>query len=110
MNFVVNYKANQEFSPDPTKTESENIESYQKTFNKYIKMEEKDCYVYFPTEALKSDEFMIHFSKIFVDVLKSFGLENKSRFPNFSAIKEFLDIRFNMKNDNTNEGNPLSDV
>ena len=45
-----------------------------------------------------------------VYVLNSLGLENKSRFPNFEAIKEFLNIRFNMKNDNTDEGNPLKHI
>lgn len=70
-------------------------------------MDEKEFPVDFPLEAFKTHEFEIQLRNYPVNVLRAVELENKSRFPNFDAIKEFLDIRFNMKNDNDNTGNPL---
>jgi hypothetical protein len=112
MNFIIDYKAQLELRKGKMdfKSEEEYVEAMQKTFHKYLHMDEKDFYVDFPLEAFKSPEFEIQLRNYPVNVLKAVGLENKSRFPNFEAIKEFLDIRFNMKNDNDDTGNPLNDI
>jgi hypothetical protein len=112
MNFMIDYKAklkikssNRTFGSD-----EEYVEALQKALQECLKIDEKDFYVYFPLEAFKTPEFEMSLNHYPVYVLNSLGLENKSRFPNFEAIKDFLDIRFNMKNDNTDEGNPLKDI
>jgi len=42
-------------------------------------------------------------------VLNTYGFETKLMTPNFEAIKEFLNVRFNMRVDNYNENNPFKD-
>lgn len=112
MNFILDYKAQLELrkSGIKYKTEEEYVEVLQKTFDKYLHMDEKDFYVDFPLKAFKTPDFELQLSNLPVNVLRAAGLENKSRFPNFESIKEFLDIRFNMKNDNSDVGNPLKDI
>jgi len=73
-------------------------------------MDEKDCYVQFPLKAFQSKEFMEQFNIGLPAVLKTYGLETKLITPNFKAIKEFLDVRFNLSNDDYNENNPLRDI
>lgn len=109
MNYILDYKAQLELRNGNSdfKSEEEYLEAMQKTFHKYLHMDEKEFPVNFPLEAFKTHAFEIQLRNYPVNVLRAFELENKSRFPNFDAIKEFLDIRFNMKNDNDNTGNPL---
>jgi len=45
-----------------------------------------------------------------VHTLQTYGLSSKSITPNFKAIKEFLDIRFNISKDDFQENNPLKDI
>lgn len=112
MNFILDYKAQLELRKSNTdfKSEEEYVEAMQKAFHKYLHMDEKEFPVDFPLEAFKTPEFEIQLRNYPVNVLRAVELENKSRFPNFEAIKEFLDIRFNMKNDNDDTGNPLKDI
>jgi hypothetical protein len=109
-NFMLNVKTQRSLSEQSFKTEKEYREAYDELFLKLEHTDEKDCYVEFPSEALLSQEFKMAINHTLIVVLDSYGLENKARFPNFSAVKEFLDIRFNMKDDNTDEGNPLKDI
>ena len=112
MNFMIDYKAKLRLrnSNATFKSDEEFVEALQKKMNECLKIDEKDFYVDFPIEAFKTPEFEMSLNHYPVYVLNSLGLENKSRFPNFEAIKEFLNIRFNMKNDNTDEGNPLKHI
>jgi len=64
----------------------------------------------FPLRAFQSEEFQFELNHALVLILGSYGLKNKGNFPNFLAVKNFLDVRFNMQNDNSNEGNLLADI
>lgn len=108
-NFMINYKV-QRFELRKFNTEQEQIEHLQKTFHKYINIDEKDCYVQFPLEAFQTKEFTDQFNISLPSALKTYGLETKLMTPNFKAIKEFLDIRFNLRNDDYSENNPLKDI
>ncbi|MEY4877577.1 MAG: hypothetical protein RL708_2727 [Bacteroidota bacterium] len=112
MNYILDYKAQLELRKGNSdfKSEEEYVEAIQKAFHKYLHMDEKEFPVDFPLEAFKTVEFEMQLRNYPVQVLKVIELENKSRFPNFEAIKEFLDIRFNMKKDNDNTNNPLNDI
>lgn len=108
-NFILNYKIRlfekKEF------ISNEDFSQHMHTMmKKYSKLDEKDCYVKFPIEAFKSEEFENQFDVGLTVVLITFGLETKLVTPNFKAIKEFLDIRFNVKNDEYDENNPLRDI
>jgi ribosomal protein S8 len=109
-NFMLDYKTQRELSQKNFQTEKEYVEAMQQNFHKFLNMDEKDCYILFPLKAFKTPQFKVFLEMYAANVLKAASLENKSRIPNFPAIKEFLDIRFNMRNDNTNEGNPLADI
>ena len=104
-NFIIDYKVKYFENSN-----YENIEESQKLINKYRKLDEKNCLIKFPLEAFKSKEFITQFDISMSTILITNGLVCKSSTPNFKAIKEFLDIRFNMANDVYNENNPLSEI
>lgn len=108
-NFMINYKM-KIFEKNECNSEQEYVEHLQKAYRKFMNMDEKDCYVKFPLEAFKSKEFLDQFNIILPSVLNTYGLETKLMTPNFEAIKEFLDIRFNMNVDDYNENNPIKDI
>lgn len=105
-NFMINYKV-QRLEVKTFNSDKEQIEYMQKTFHEYMNMDEKDCYVQFPLKAFQSKEFVDQFNIGIISVLNTYGLETKLMTPNFKAIKEFLDIRFNLSNDDYNENNPF---
>lgn len=110
MNFMLNYKTQRSLSKYSFKTEEQYREAYDKLFTKLLNTDEKDYFVEFPVEAFLSQEFNMQINHTLIVVLGSYGLENKARYPNYSSVKEFLDVRFNMRYDNTDEGNPIIDI
>src|SRR5690606_7354185 len=90
-NFMINYKVQVFEDAIFSGSNDEDIyEKFQKAFFKYANMDEKDCYVKFPIEAFKSDDFRNQFNVGLPSMLKTYGLETKLMTPNFKAIKEFL--------------------
>ena len=73
-------------------------------------MDEKDCYIKYPLEAFKSKEFNDQFNIGALSILSTYGLESKLLTPNFKAIKEFMDVRFNIRLDDYTENNLLQDI
>lgn len=110
MNFILNYKADRELRTMNIEVEDDRMKMFQDLFFKYQKMDEKDCYIEFPVEAFNSPEFDFQLQNTCVTILKACGFENKATFPNFKAVKEFLDLRFNMSIDKNDEENPLADI
>jgi hypothetical protein len=110
MNFMVNYKASLEARTRSFSSDDERAEFQRDTMLKYVDTDEKDCYVLFPLEAFKSEDFLLQLSHFPIYVLRTNGLEYKAGFPNFDAIAHFLNVRFNMKSDTTDEGNPIADI
>ena len=108
-NFIINYKINK-FENTKFINDSEAPVFYNKMFNKYKNLDEKNCYIHFPLEAFQSKEFLLQFNVTFSSIIQTYGLDNKSITPNFKAIKEFLDVRFNFTNDDYNDNNPLKDI
>ncbi|PKQ46079.1 hypothetical protein [Confluentibacter flavum] len=108
-NFMISYKVRR-FENINYTNEKEAIELINKMFVKYKNLDEKDCYIEFPVQAFKSKEFMEQFEVGIGSIIKTYGLENKSITPNFDAIKEFLDVRFNLAVDDYNENNPLKNI
>ncbi|WP_281298701.1 dsDNA nuclease domain-containing protein [Flavobacterium limnophilum] len=108
-NFIINYKINK-FEKFDSDNPEEIAEYFKLMLRKYHDMDEKDCYVEFPLKAFKTKEFKAQFNISFASIIQSYGLESKSHTPNLNAIKEFMDIRFNLKDDDYNENNPLKDI
>ncbi|WP_233166135.1 hypothetical protein, partial [Pedobacter sp. ASV12] len=103
---MVNYKV-QVLEGGEFPTEDAYVEHYQKMFYKYTNMDERDCYIEFPLEAFQCREFIDQFDIGLPSTLRTYGLETKQMTPNFVAIKEFLEKRFNLLVDDTDENNPL---
>lgn len=110
MNFIINEKTRHQLSDKKFESEEKYREAFDKLFHELCQTDEKNCYMEFPLNSFKSKLFEFQLNNTLVIILKSYGLENKANFPNFSAVKDFLDIRFNMLNDNSNEGNLIADI
>lgn len=109
-NFILDYKSNLRLAEMDFENEEEMRVAKEEEFNKVRQQNEADFLVEFPVEAFKSPEFRFQIKNTMIMILKSFGLDNPSKYPNFKAIKEFLDIRFNMKEDGSGELNPFKDL
>ena len=83
------------------------LEDFQREIHKLMYLNEKESYVEIPLEYILGDNFDFQIEHLTVHVLESFGLENKSRFPNPRAIKEFLNERFNFAIDDVPEMSPF---
>lgn len=59
---------------------------------------------------LQSPEFDFYLQKTPVDNLQSFGLMNGMIHPNFSAVHDFLNRRFNYKTDDWPGESALKDI
>jgi len=80
---------------------------FQKEFHGLMYLDEKETYVEIPFENIIGElDFQIKHTAI--HNLESFGLENKSRFPNNGAIKEFLFERFNYGADDVPDITPFN--
>lgn len=110
MNFMLNHKTQLEISNRTFDNEEKYVEALQEIFHKLRYVDEEQCYVEYPLKAFMSNDFKLELNQIAINVLQAFGLEYKSQFINFSAVKELLDKRFNMTNDMSNENNQLSGI
>lgn len=108
-NFMINYKV-QRFEKREFNSDQEHLEHLQKTFYNYMNLDEKECYVKFPLEAFQTEQFLENFNLSLPSMLHTYGLETKLMTPNLKAIREFLEIRFNLSNDDYDGNNPLKDI
>lgn len=110
-NFMINHKVRVFENHILSNTEDDKYYAeFQKMFHKYSLMNEKDCYIKYPLEAFKSKEFINQFNIGAMAILSTYGLESKLLTPNFKALKEFMDVRFNIRVDDYTENNLLQDI
>jgi hypothetical protein len=109
LNFIINKKIDH-FEQKSYNTQEEYFSYRQKMHEKYMDLDEKDCYLHFPLEAFQSEEFMSYFDISYLSILAIHGLQSNLETPNFKAIREFMDTRFNMANDDNQENNILSEI
>ena len=110
-NFMINHKVRIFENHILSNTEGEVFYGkFQKMFHKYSLMDEKDCYIKYPLEAFKSKEFNDQFNIGALSILSTYGLESKLLTPNFKALKEFMDVRFNISVDDYTDNNLLQDI
>ncbi len=83
------------------------LEDFQKTFHEIRFKDETETYVEIPINELIGENLELQLKQISAHVLKSFGLEDKSRFPNFEALKSFLNERFRFHEDEVEELSPF---
>lgn len=107
--FVVNYKTRLKLM-EYSGVEEEYLKKMRKVFFEVFHQEEREFYVEFPLKAFKTDEFKMHLENYPTNIFNTIGLENKSRILNSKVQREFLEERFNIKKDDTDEGNPLYSI
>lgn len=69
--------------------------------------DESETYVEIPLAELIGKNLEFQLEQVCVSVLKSFGIEDKSRFPNFKALYIFLTERFRFQEDELEELSPF---
>jgi len=85
-------------------------EDFNRIYFEMKEMDEADFKAEFPVLAFRSLDFQLTLKNIMILILESFGLANPSKYPNFDAIREFLDVRFNMAEDGSGDKNPFKDI
>lgn len=85
-------------------------DDFNRVYFEMKKLDEADFKAEFPVEAFKSLDFQFTLKNTMVLILESFGLANPSKYPTFDAIREFLDVRFNMAEDGSGNNNPFKDI
>lgn len=107
VNHILSYKVNRVLSDKRFGTDDIKRIEFQKKAHNILQKDEKETYVQFPLEYFTGDEFKFQLEQVPFIVLRNWGLENKAQFPNFPAIKDFLNYRFNYGVDDIPELSPL---
>ncbi|MGZ0014620.1 hypothetical protein [Yeosuana sp. AK3] len=85
-------------------------EDFNRIYFELKKLDEAEFKAEFPVGAFQSLDFQFTLKNTMILILESFGLANPSKYPNFDAIREFLDVRFNMAEDGSGDKNPFKDI
>lgn len=108
-NFIISHKIKR-FENVQYKDDKQFQTEYQSLMIKYRNLDESACFIKFPAEAFLSEEFAMQSKISYTSILNTFGLECKLSTPHFNAIKEFLDVRFNLINDDCIENSPFKNI
>ncbi|WP_433763704.1 hypothetical protein [Flavobacterium ginsenosidimutans] len=109
-NTIINYKGNKEMSF--LNKENLSIEERSRHFSKVIERIRKEGetaanFIDIPLDEILGDNLEMHLNDSAMSVLKSFGLENRSRFNNPAAILELLDAKFAYSEDDAIDESPF---
>jgi hypothetical protein len=85
-------------------------EDFKKEFFRLKDLPESECYIEVPINALGDSSFLFSLDKMHIDTLKTFGLDNHMRFPNFEGVRRFLIERFSFGVDDVPEKDPIRDI
>lgn len=107
MNFMLSYKANRIVERREVATSAEYQATLKAEFQRILQRDEVELQMEFPLLAFQSVEFRRSLEQMPLISLNSFGLENNARFPDFSAVRKFMNERFNVQGDTNDEHNPL---
>lgn len=110
MNYVINTKVIGYVRSITATDEGERKAAFEAEFSRIFKLNESECYIEIPVECLQTKEFHFSLDKMPIDTLRSFGLQNNMAYPNFKAIRSFLNKRFNFNVDYFDDNNPLKRV
>lgn len=106
-NHAISNKTSRFMSGMTFQSESERQEAFDTNFHKLRRKDESEIYVDFPLDYFQGEVFQFQLDQTVFLVLKALNLENRSRFPNFPAFKDFLDHRFNFAVDDLEGFSPL---
>jgi hypothetical protein len=109
-NYIADYKAKKKIEGKKFASQEEEVIALNKSFFEVVEQDENEFNVQFPAEAFLQRGFDMQFYQLPFQALKSWDLECRTKMPNFKAIHEFLNIRFNFNSDNLDDGNLLKDI
>jgi hypothetical protein len=112
MNFTIDHKAYRSIPPLATfPSEEAYLKARQDAHQKFMKLDESECYIEFPASAFTKEGFMLNLEQTVGFEITAIGLEaNKSRFPNFPSLREFAEKRLFKDDEVTTEHNPIKDI
>ena len=73
-----------------------------------VKLDENETYVKIPIKELIGDNIDIQIDKVPIHTLHSFGLQNKTIFPNSKSVRQLLNDRFRFDKDEVIELSPFT--
>lgn len=106
-NHILNYKTQGYVRQRDFSSEKEFEKRFQEVFWELGKVDEQQTYVEFPLDFFMDKHFEFQLNNVLVLILRRWELENKSRFPNFNSLRQFLNDRFNFGQDDLPEESPL---
>ena len=93
-NHILSYKASLPIREQSFPTDEAYRGAYESEFEKIRRDDESVNYVQFPLQYFIGDEFELQLNHTGYLVMRTWGLENRARFPNFPAIRDLLNHRF----------------
>lgn len=111
-NNIINLKANNFLGQNGKfyKSEDEYINDLKSTIENIIEKDESDNYIEIPLKEIIGDNLYFQLKRIPITVLNSYGLENKSRYPNIKAVRELLNRKFRFNIDEIEVLSPFKNI
>lgn len=106
-NHILSYKASLPIRGQSFPNEETHRRAYESEFEKIRRDDESVNYVQFPLEYFTGQEFELQLNHTGYLVMRTWGLENLASFPNFPAIRELLNKRFNYDKDDVDGLSPF---
>lgn len=105
-NHIVSNMVNDIIQQGSYTTEEDMIKDYEVHFRRITRLDGKDNYISLSMDDLLSD-FESQLNQLPTYVLERWELEHKAKYPDFIAIRDFLNVRFNFNIDDMPESSPL---
>lgn len=106
-NHVGSYKANMALKDTKFNSEEEYQKAFREILFKVTKPDEKENYLQLPFTYFQTPQFMFQLENTTHLVLHTWGLEYRAKYPNFPALRDFLNHRFNFGTDDVLDLTPF---
>lgn len=109
-NFIVKSKAEAKIKDKTFNSDDQYFDALQKAMNEILKLDEDEFPMVFPTEAFEPEEFKMQLKVFLTSFGTNMGLEIRQSLPNFEAVRDFLNQRFNFNTDDVPDRSFLKDI
>lgn len=106
-NYILNNKA-RIISGTSGLNDEESKRKFEAEFLRLNNLDESESYIDIPIDVIESEDIEFWLKKMPVDTLSTFGLENGMHYPNFIAIRKYLNLRFSFNNDDLPDESPIN--
>ncbi len=109
-NFIVKCKAEAKIKHNTFTSDDEYFDALQKAMNEILKLDEDEFPMAFPPEAFEPEGFKMQLKVFLTSFGTNMGLEIRQSLPNFDAVRDFLNQRFNFNSDDVPDRSFLKDI